>query len=1050
MTIKLSNVQEKLKKILRKLGESPDNIRAMNRALKAFLISVQHSIDTEEYSEDTELTEEASVKFDNMLEKVSFFKENPSEKDRETQAITAIKQFMGIPIQNLLNISPEEVEAPLTVDLSPKKSTKSIPKTDLPPTDQEKLEQVRAYLKRWAAAEEHAKPSQRIGYAEHLKWLEANEKLAKGPPPDKKAQLIVNAYTSVPGFGAKRDKHEFINLHMDIELLDLEIEGLKKQSPKPKELQEKQEEARKLRKNLETVLKEENKKLYERFNESVRKNPELRPYLEPIVQRYSAWLLKINKRGAMPPFTILDGPPGTGKTYIGQEIADVLGIDFQKVVMSSEGDTTIVPGRNKGWEDPKPGKGAEFQMASESQLFLWFSDELEKAEKPVINTHVDLFESGQSCYKDKFFNDLNIPKLFTVFSATTNDYDILPGHIKNRALKVIVKGKKPEEKLDIIKKMLKKGIEDSSMLKEKEITFDPDEDTVILWFLKTYSSQPGFREDTQHVNEILSKLTVYFSENPGEIGIKITQDFIRKALPPPSIHHKRKVELWELISKVGTELQKYNEALSKACNPDGQVKEGEQLTADKALAGQIANKVLMRSYIQDLIAILKEELLQSTDNRALIEPEIKDLSADLEQFKRFTALQIKFISNNLDKIEEYGLTIESLTKLIGEQLEKLKISIEEQRREKLRLEHSDKPGELENVNAKLAQYREEENVLESLRRKLHSKETLEQQKDKPKSNEEQKREKDIAPNNQDQDEASSAKKKPLQKPASSETEEQSLPSVLTFSGTHKLSHSPAKRASTESEKPKSTPDTSTPSSSGRPTIRTPGGSLFWQSRVSEEIAKHPTLKIESSQTITPELFGKIIQELDSQIKERQARAEREPEKHPEDVRSFKNLSVSSNSNSAQVLRGSEEILNIQHKGKAVEIVASQDKPEDDELYSMVLAAKIAAEKCGRPLFIIEHCEDNAATAFKLYLIGKSMGLLPSFKDAPGQSGETLRNMLEGDYGKKTLWFADGEKTIAQIYKEVQEGKISDPKTLNQYIALLMEDDTPSSKLSPGR
>lgn len=303
------------------------------------------------------------------------------------------------------------------------------------------------------------------------------------------------------------------------------------------------------------------------------------------------------------------------------------------------------------------------------------------------------------------------------------------------------------------------------------------------------------------------------------------------------------------------------------------------------------------------------------------------------------------------------------------------------------------------------------------------------------------------------------------------------PAILSFSGTpgpspkNTASGLPGSDKSTSTpstRKPEvssqssslSDPDSSDPPSTqrlsgqkgqkGTPSVRTTSGALFWQHRVKTEIETHPhvTLSVESPKPLTQELFKEITKELSSQIDERRKRAEQEPEKHREDT-SFQGLSVSSTDNSAKVFREGHEILDVTYKGKVVEITASEEAPKDDEMYAMVLAAKIAAEKCGRKRFVIEHCEQNPEAAFKLYLIGKSMGLTPTFQEAaPHKKGATVDAIINGEHGKRELMFGSSPKPIAKIFAELESGKPAyEPETLKQYIAQLEEDDTfrPSPK-----
>lgn len=75
----------------------------------------------------------------------------------------------------------------------------------------------------------------------------------------------------------------------------------------------------------------------------------------------------------------------------------------------------------------------------------------------------------------------------------------------------------------------------------------------------------------------------------------------------------------------------------------------------------------------------------------------------------------------------------------------------------------------------------------------------------------------------------------------------------------------------------------------------------------------------------------------------------------------------------------------------IDFVLGDANDRDKSIFLMVLSAKEVLETMGRKQFNIEHCETNPEVAIKMYLIGKTLGLEPSFKDAAGQTLNAIRN-----------------------------------------------------------
>ncbi len=145
----------------------------------------------------------------------------------------------------------------------------------------------------------------------------------------------------------------------------------------------------------------------------------------------------------------------------------------------------------------------------------------------------------------------------------------------------------------------------------------------------------------------------------------------------------------------------------------------------------------------------------------------------------------------------------------------------------------------------------------------------------------------------------------------------------------------------------------------------------------------------------------------------------------------------------------ESIVEISHiaadnrkntPGKINITLTDQNKTEalDDSLYLMVVAAKSQLDSRGsdRKDFSIEQCAHAPEIAIKLYLIGKSLGLEPVFKDKPDATitiEDSIKQASTGPTAQKfTLEAADGSKTdytLEEIYNSVRAGTPQDAENL---------------------
>jgi hypothetical protein len=927
--MKISELLSRVESKEQSLNDTIPEERALKSLFFINRLEVQGYIDNGQLSQEAEVSSELASELEKMLvaKKVTadqingFFQKLKAMKTSDEMQILIASQRRTANDSMLMSNNNNVNNVQNTLQF-----TSSVPEKNL--NFEQKLEKVKAHLTRWAAAEEYATAKEKIGYAGHLKWLNTNIDLYKSNDKDTKAKAILDAYVSMPGFGAQADKHHFVDLHMDLDLLDLEIKGLEKTG---KDANAKKKEREQKEQMLLFVLDKERQEINDRLKEAIAKDPEIKQYIEPIVNEYMTWLRKIKKSKTMPKFTVLDGPPGTGKTFFGQTVADILGMDLHVVGMSSEDDVTIVPGRNKGWENPQSGKCAELQRDSDSQLFLWFPDEFEKAEKAVINTYVELLEAGTSTYADKFFNNNRVPKYFTSFIATTNDYGILPSHIKSRAKKILMKGKRPEEKLNLIKKMLHENISDNTVFRGKKITYSPDEDQLLLWFLKSYSTQPGLREDKSNVETIVSKMAEYFDKNNAKTSFELNEEFIKASLPPVSKRHADKQRLYalriDLVNTLGAEVV------------DG--RNGNY--SNDSLPKIITNRNLMRIYTKELINILEQDLLDYPDNAGLLNEELQELRDDLKAYQELTVQQVEFLCENIDNIASYGLDVKSLMELTGERLTELERMIEKSNREKLQLKNKKPPEQTVSQDANLKLYSEEKISLEKLRNLLNNAPALYNEAD---VNE---KEKDKKTNSQD--------RQIPNKNTGSMGGHHSKNLTFGFNAIQRLKKEAQKEPKPRLSAGKLSPDE-------------------FNEICDKEIKKIEKMKGFGSKDEVRQYTDKKTQE---KIEQNKYTAEERFDHKMNTIAMYQNLNAVKLQDTLiikETNNGVEETLvNITRDKLSglVKITSERADPGDKALLEMALFA----QRCSKTgVFNIDNCEQNPEAAIKLFLFGRALDLKP--------------------------------------------------------------------------
>ncbi len=137
------------------------------------------------------------------------------------------------------------------------------------------------------------------------------------------------------------------------------------------------------------------------------------------------------------------------------------------------------------------------------------------------------------------------------------------------------------------------------------------------------------------------------------------------------------------------------------------------------------------------------------------------------------------------------------------------------------------------------------------------------------------------------------------------------------------------------------------------------------------------------------------------------------------------------------------------RGK-IDITLIDPELKDDSIYLMMIAVKNTLESLGRTngVFNIENCENKPDIALKMYVIGKSLGLEPQFKDKPGMKDATLANIERAEVPVLKLNNSDDDSKIVKmgdVYRMVESGAVDAKEVIKE----LRQSPKPTTGLHPG-
>ncbi len=255
--------------------------------------------------------------------------------------------------------------------------------------------------------------------------------------------------------------------------------------------------------------------------------------LQKIKKRILEYLAvrKLNPRGKS---TILCfvGPPGVGKTSLGQSIARAMGRKFARLSLGGVHDEAEIRGHRRTYIGALPGNIIQAIKRAGARNCVLMLDEMDKLgasyQGDPSSALLEVLDPEQnSTFRDNY---LAVPFDLSqvVFIGTANVLDNVPGPLRDRMEIIELAGYTDEEKLEIAKRYLvKRQFEVNGLSPEKcEIT-----DDALLTIIRDYTREAGCRNLEREIGAVLRHAVVRFASGQ-ENKLTIDSDDLPAILGP--------------------------------------------------------------------------------------------------------------------------------------------------------------------------------------------------------------------------------------------------------------------------------------------------------------------------------------------------------------------------------------------------------------------------------------------------------------------------------------------------------------------------------------
>lgn len=224
------------------------------------------------------------------------------------------------------------------------------------------------------------------------------------------------------------------------------------------------------------------------------------------------------------------GPPGVGKTSLGQSIARALGRKFTRMSLGGMRDEAEIRGHRRTYIGAMPGRIIQAMKRAGTRNPVFMLDEVDKIgadwRGDPSSALLEVLDPAQNhAFRDHYL-DVDFDLSDVIFITTANQLETIPAPLRDRMEIITLDGYTEYEKIQIAQRHLVPRQLTAHGLRDEEITFT---EKALQKIVQDYTREAGVRNLERQIGAVFRKCVVKIAEQEWT-HVLITPDLVRETL----------------------------------------------------------------------------------------------------------------------------------------------------------------------------------------------------------------------------------------------------------------------------------------------------------------------------------------------------------------------------------------------------------------------------------------------------------------------------------------------------------------------------------------